>query len=384
MPLVAWRAMASDVRMASFRLRCLLPALYLEPLGVPSRICAGGAGVKLSDVRALVFVKTFTRDDLDLARQAHRAGIAVILDLCDNVFVDEYRNKQIGDGFDQMAVLATTITTTGPALADVIARRVPPRVPVEIVPDPVESPADVHAAATLLRERGNAACRKPRPVSRDSVGDAASRSLRRVRRLLRPNASAPPAVVWFGVAGTRRPNYGLSTLLDTGRGLKDAYLRHPFTLRVVTRATRRRMRDLDDLPVPWESVPWHPIGVFDEIRSSAVAIVPNSGDEFSACKSANRVAVALAQGTPVVASRTPATDAFEHCAIFDDFATGVPAYLADSKLADNHLRVARGVIEREFSPLAVAHRWREVIARAVHLEATEQSNHRKARAAGET
>ena len=91
-------------------------------------------------------------------------------------------------------------------------------------------------------------------------------------------------------------------------------------------------------------------------------VVPNSRDEFSICKSANRVTLALSQGVPVVATRIPSLEPLADCVLFDDFRAGVSAYLEDRKLAAEHLSRAELVLAREYSAEAVAERWLSVLS----------------------
>jgi glycosyltransferase involved in cell wall biosynthesis len=92
-----------------------------------------------------------------------------------------------------------------------------------------------------------------------------------------------------------------------------------------------------------------------------VVVLPNSRDEFSIVKSANRAALALHAGTPVVATRIPSLDPFEHCVTFDDFAGGVAAYLGDQALAAGHVAIGRELLERAYSPRAIATAWHAVV-----------------------
>ena len=85
---VHWRSYTRDPLVASFRYRCLVPAMGLDRAGLAvNRFSVTGQDACLeSETDVLVLVKTLTRVDLDLARRAKELGRKVVLDLCDNAF----------------------------------------------------------------------------------------------------------------------------------------------------------------------------------------------------------------------------------------------------------------------------------------------------------
>jgi glycosyltransferase involved in cell wall biosynthesis len=340
------------------RYRAAIPARGLAARGVQSRFSWGPYGV-LGPERpdAVVFVKTFGERDLELAREAAGARVPVLVDVCDNVFAEGY-TAHSAENLERMAELASAIVTTGPALADVLRSRLEP--PVHVVPDPVETRGDVRYAERLLRREwiGRAVRERPQELPLAVAG-----VVRQAPRIRRPSARRDelPQVLWFGNAGSLQPRFGIANLADIGPELEQAARETPFRLVVVTGDEDAYRREIEPLSLPTRFAHWDRRSIFGHLAESAVVVVPNSRDDFSICKSANRVTLALSQGVPVVATRIPSLESLADCALFDDFRTSVSAYLRDRELAAEHLALAEPVLEREFSAESVAERWLSVL-----------------------
>ena len=155
--MLIWKTNSLDVNIASVRYRCLLPLRYLKLQGYKSLILYGSQKIPFNlsqKYDAIIFVKSFTSYDLSLARQANQARIPIILDICDNLFIDEYAPKadnKPSDFFKQMSVYASAIITTGEALKNVIDREKLQPIPVFMIPDGNETLADVEGAILLIR-----------------------------------------------------------------------------------------------------------------------------------------------------------------------------------------------------------------------------------------
>ena len=87
---VAWKVFRYSPRVASVRYRCILPMLALADSGWRSIVFEEGEALLETSLSALIFVKSFSKSDLALARRLHARGVPIILDLCDNIFVEGY------------------------------------------------------------------------------------------------------------------------------------------------------------------------------------------------------------------------------------------------------------------------------------------------------
>jgi len=364
MPLIDWRVRIDDVYVASVRYRCTTPAAHLRELGVASRLSWGGIDpLRSPRPDAVVFVKAFGPEEFAIAERAAADGVRVLLDVCDNLFAPDYPAAAAGQDvptFRAMAELAAAVTTTGPALAEVLRTEVGHVAPVHEIPDPVETPADLRFAQRFVwRERlrnGGLPRTVPRGIHRDL------RDLGRRLRARSPRQDGKQNVLWFGNVGSERPRFGLINLIDIAEELVAAHERAPFRLAVLTGDPGGYRGRLEQLPLAVEFAPWHRTALFDHLPGSAAVIVPNGRDPFSICKSANRVEVALANGIPVVASRIPSVEPFEGCVEFDDFEGGLVRYLTNQDHGRDHLDRAAAILDRDYSGRAVARAWENLLS----------------------
>jgi glycosyltransferase involved in cell wall biosynthesis len=365
MQTVCWRLSAWDPDIASVRYRAAIPARHLADRGVASRFSAAGYGVlEPAPPDAVVFVKAFGEHDMSLAYEAKHAGIPVLLDVCDNVFASGYRAHS-PENLRRMADVATGVVTTGPALADVLRAELGPELPLHVVPDPVETPEDVAAASgsVLLQRLGRAVRERRADIPLAVAGGVVRGLVPAFRRAFpRTETTELPQVLWFGNVGSITPRFGIVNLADVAAELEAAAREVPFRLLVVTSDQTAYRKHIEPLALETAFAPWDRLTIFHHLRESDVVILPNSRDEFSLCKSANRATLAFSQGVPVVATRIPSLDPLAGSILFDDLGGGVLAYLRDRELAVDHVRRASEVIEREFAARVVADRWREVLA----------------------
>jgi glycosyltransferase involved in cell wall biosynthesis len=392
--MIVWKAATVSPRMASFRYRVALPALYLEARGLRSRMAWHPRMTSLRGAEAIVFSKTFAAGDLALARRARRRGIPIIYDLCDNVFVDGYPVRAPAI-FGQIAALASLIVTTTPALADVISRHVGAAKRIVVIPDPVEAPEDAlevmarvrfAAAVESILRRLNAARTRARATAVTLAKLALTMLGRRppVQARAAPGAGMPPVrvpispartqgdagagsgklITWFGNHGGDYSDFGMLDILAVAPALEALATRHAIRLRVVSNNYAKFAEKIAPLRLPTEYVEWTPHAAHRLVRQSDVVIVPSTLNDFTRCKSANRLLLALNCGVPVVATRTPASAEFEGCVLFEDWERNIERYLTDSDLRKSHLERALALIESRYLPQAIAERWQAAIEEA--------------------
>ena len=403
--MVVWKLHSLDARIASVRYRAILPVLALQSSGVASRLCRA-LGVKRSmHAEVVVFVKSVTVKDLILAQQIHRLGIPIVLDLCDNIFVPNYMRKfpvSPAEIFEAMAQYATVITTTGPSLAQVIRRRIGFRAPIVIIPDGIETHNTIAEGNSLLARarvmdlgrravsvgfwvRGGLKVLEKVPQVFVLVKGFQSRGIasirhrikaitdrrgRVVRTPLQPRAEgrarqqSAKTIIWFGNAGADYGKFGLRDIVDIASHLVRAHARVKFELLVVSNDEDAYRKLIQPLPFPSRYLPWNPATIQAHIKSSDLAIVPNSMDDFAVCKSSNRAVLALSLGIPVVATQTPALEVLQRCVVLDDWENGIVRYLSDPVFVRAHLDTASVLLRKEFSNTVLAERWSQAIALA--------------------
>lgn len=368
MPRVLWRLSSWNPDIASVRYRAAIPALHLEARGVRSVVSVSPERpLRRLKPDLIVFAKAFGDDDVALSAEAAAQRIPVVLDVCDNIFAPGYVAHSAAN-LRLMAATASALVTTGLALKQVLASELGADRRIEIIPDPVETPDDARRAARLI-EREEV---RRVPFSPLAIGRIATRRARAsfVGHPPRRANDGLPQAIWFGNVGTEIPRFGIINVVDVAPALAEACRETPFRLLVVTGDRGAYLRYVASLPLATSFARWSRLGIFQHLRASAVAVLPNSLDAFSVCKSANRAALALSQGVPVVATRIPSLEVFDGCVLFDDIRAGVVAYLRDRDLASEHVLRAKAIIERELSASAVASRWWALIRSIVRDHAT--------------
>lgn len=440
--MLVWKTQTLNVTVASLRYRCLLPLRYLGRQGIRSVICAGSDSVKLTpSTQAIIFVKSFRDEDVVTCEQAYQLGVPVILDLCDNIFIDEYaadNNYVPAKNFRLMARQAAAIVTTGAAMKAEIERAIAalnpsltPTPPVVIIPDGNETLEDIDFAfratrwqrltssirrriikkiywtiGTLKKVYGTlmpiyTQRRRGLKVIAFKVKGKAGRTLRQHFSFssnvvgnvavqptpLRPlpwikAAAGVKTVLWFGNHGAKYGNFGMATILEAAAALETISQEQPLRLIVVSNSREKYDRCIAPLPFSTDYLPWHPRKIYDYIRASDVVIIPNSQSIFSICKSANRAVLALSQETPVIANLTPALDMFAGCiwpvARPGDWEEGLRAYLLQPDVGSLHVAKAQQVIAQQLSGEIIAQQWLSLI-QAVSSSA-EANNKAKSRA----
>lgn len=347
------RVAKCDLQLASVRYRGLLPACAMQEMGWNVRV-GSGDDVVPADTALAVAVKPLTQRDLHWVRSIHQMGVPLIVDLCDNVFVDGYggRGTEVGRRFREIAALAAVVTVPTASLAEVACHAAGvPVGRVMVLPDIVETPQLLAREAALLGVR----------VTRTRLVDVVRARLVRLR-------SRAPVLIWFGNHGAGHGSFGLTDLLLFEDALREAARRFGATLWVVSNHRGRFNEIASRLPIECHYFEWTPSLVDELLPRADVCLVPNSLDPFSVTKSPNRALKALHAGVPVVATPTPAYAHLGSCIAFDDPVAGTVGYLADPALRQTHLAEARSAVARHYSLDALTRALRPVIERALGQE----------------
>jgi glycosyltransferase involved in cell wall biosynthesis len=479
------------MKRASVRYRGLYPALALTRLGHQVRIFDHALSKReIKKFDCIIIVKSWTPEDLKVARLARSESVPFVVDLCDNIFIHSYGSGVEASRFGAIARLSGGVITTGPALAE-RARAALPHLPIFIISDPLERASDnaelerlfdaelafarrrrhllllkrfllmppVYAAQVaryhlwpataaaargdfgrLLMMRERAADRLGRLLPKilalwpiryaldvlrlhivPALGDAIKGDLRRCNAVVQaaraillrtprtvtlereartmsavpaldprtPKAStrnevhaglskvhtgvsnAPAAtsiqgnplrtVIWFGNHGAPYGDFGIRNILIVAPALARLSREIPIRLLVISNNRHQYEELIRPLPFPSEYREWRQERIFTDIAEADVCIVPNSRDAFSICKSANRIVLSLACGTPVVATSTPASDALAPYVIFDDWDAGLRTYLSDPDRVHRDVTAGQDFIRAAFTLDVLGKQWSSLL-----------------------
>jgi hypothetical protein len=385
--LILWKLSALKPDTASVRYRALLPALGLKAEGLNSIFTASARLDLLRDVRALVIVKSFSADDVLMASEARNRGVAVFFDLCDNIFIPGYQGKaemRPAAMFQRIVEYCDAVVVPTSTLRDVVAARVPDRVAVVEIPDCAETEEERTEAHNLIVHANESSQASKKITCVTLVQFAVMASIRLLRSLCArarstltahqpesmphvPTHSSQwrqtdrPLLLWFGNRGNSYTKSGLGDLLVFKDALARANCEFNAELLVLSNS-----RTIFESLQPHLNIVSHyedwTIAVMEEaFRRAAVVLVPNSVDEFSICKSANRTLLALKRGLPVVATPTRALEELKDCVWQADPYEGIHLFLAHRGEAKMWVNRAQHLLERKFSVQSLGCQWNSII-----------------------
>ncbi|EJM65087.1 hypothetical protein PMI30_03410 [Pseudomonas sp. GM50] len=429
---VGWCVVSLSLDMASVRYRAILPLLALEDFGHTNQLFTSQKPVDVETLDALVIVKNFSIESYSLAQKARARGVPVIIDLCDNIFIDGYGKKnknKASDMFIAMSRHATAIVTTTEPLAEQIRGRVP-GVPVCIVPDGVASDSTnqrgsrrivdaldvkdiklktapskqvnkLSARINVLRTSSFKGLIKAQIKRRKSwlkwrfwakkayKGYDASRTLatkivkdtlRRAQDIsvkkVQTMAVAPQGrmrLLWFGNHGAAYAKFGMLDLLEIREALEMIALEFPVQLVVISNSFNKYEEFIKPMAIPSIYHEWSIERVEEYMSDACVVLIPNSRDAFSICKSANRTVHALTRGIPVVATGTPALLPLAGSIVVDDFVSGLRRYLSSKEAAVTDVALGLKLIDKHFSSPVIGALWQDVLFAAMDIQLAKDS-----------
>ena len=338
-------------RQAALRFRVGIPARALHPLGVESAFIGLDTPAVLAHLTperfdAVVFAKlstprgptyeAFTTAYLGTAGHARARGLAVVVDLVDNVFATDRC-----DFFRALIDGASAVTVASAALAEIC--RTQTGAQVTVIDDPVEgerrAPRFEPPGTTLL--------------ARLARGTAAPRRLR---------------LLWFG--GQYRSFLDLAALFPA---LQAFAATQPVELEVVTGADERVARALAALQADGSPAlvarftEWSLEALEAALDRCDLVLLPaNLDDAMRAAASANRLARALWAGRPVVAHPLASYRDFSDAAwLGRDVVAGVRWALAHPREVRDRIAAGQARLSRQYDPAAIAARWRAAIEAAL-------------------
>ena len=391
---IVWKTQSAETRIASVRYRCLLPALNLTQLGYESVIIQKNEVINYFDnVQAIIFVKTFSKHDYLLACKAHESGVPVILDLCDNIFVDRYANIQNFDQFVAMSKIAAVIVTTGDELQNIIKQHVECTA-VIVIPDQVETAESVQKLQVHLKiwrksryifmatssqlhsyinsKQYDQPHKRIAGYARVSIAVAKqywnkySSYFKKEIETTQESDALYKRVVWFGNHGAAHSNFGMGSLLSIQRNLEDLNKKIRIELLVVSNNKEKFDSLIKPFSIKTRYKKWNVHTIFNDIADSDVCVLPSYNDEFSLSKSPNRALLALSLGVPVVATRFTALEELSSCIILDDWDGGLTTYLTKNDRVSDDISKAKKILEANFSGNAVAAKWASILLQLTH------------------
>jgi len=329
-PRYGWFANSFNKGKASIRLRLLGPMAALERRGSKiGRYSKRGA----ETYDAVIFSKSFSRSAVIAARGAEAAGRAVIIDICDNMFDQADRRgnmakrARIAEQLTRASIVTVSTAVLGTQLGAVMPEIADK---LRIIPDMLED----HAWGA--------------PGWADRI------RLARLRRFL---ASRPDALhcVWFGKSSGAASGF---THLDKAvRELERFAQNHPITLTVIGDSRSRYARASKGWGIPSHYMSWTLGGFFQALAAHRVAVLPVERNEYTAGKTINRPATAIAAGLGVIADSIESYEELRPFIVLDDWQGGLARYASGWEDEQVRLLSARAHLDGRYGAEVIAGKW---------------------------
>lgn len=389
---------------ASVRYRMIYPAAMISKRGWICELFETPQSImeNIDRFDAIIVVKRLDAVLLNLVSAAEDAGVPIILDLCDDVLDQDYRQSRrslFRMVFDAVAPRITWLVTTGDHLANRFSVYGFPAERIVIIPDCIESPSvrDLGRSFYERQTRTPEELKEKKLLSQVKEGTSrALTALRHPRRMLAdtrktlhmirygdeqggfPSADAVFSdpdfqsaialkgrkVIWFGNHGGPHSDFGMLTLLRIGDALRKAHSQTPFTLVVVSNHRQKWERFIQPMGVPSIYVDWTHEGAQRLLENSDAFIMPTGQDTFSLAKSANRAILALDTRIPVVASPLASLSWMNRTVEPEFMADQLVEVLSDRASARATAIVERSAAHERFGLTAIADSWVELIESA--------------------
>lgn len=340
---IGWWPHSQDGRIASVRIRCLNPMAELRRRGCPVELYDPE---RPSAYSLVILSKRYDRRTIEQVADLKARGVRVVFDLCDNHFYNPHRLefwREAGERLRRMLTLADVVTTSTPALAEVIARE-SGRTRAVVIGDGLEEQPYCPQTDWWTSQWRKA-------IANNNM-----------RRLERRRIEGRTLLVWFGNHGSPYADGGgMLDLLALCEPLAELGRRFPLALTVISNH-RRKFRELRrKLPCPSQYVEWEPSSFYPLLAAHDIALIPVAPNPFTRCKTNNRLALALHLGLAAVATGIPSYRPFAGACRLDDFHGGLRYYLEDPARRGQDVARAAPLLRRLCSPAAIADQWQRLI-----------------------
>jgi hypothetical protein len=344
---ILWVPFTAQARVASVRLRCLYPAAWLRAHGHDVTVAA--RGMQLADADIAVFSKRYDAPALEIAQQLRSRGTPVVLDICDNHFyaAEEHAGfRERRDSLLRMIDRATGIVAASEELRRVIGGQSAGARVAAVIADPIEDLRELRQAAPL----------------RDRLAWFEwSRYRARVMQLRQAGAVG---LVWFGNHGVDYSRQGGMADLCKLRSALERHARsRPVYLSVISNSAERFAQLFAGWGVTTLYLGWRARYFGEALSLHDAALIPVEKNPFTLCKTANRLALALAHGLAVIADAIPAYEPYRDVTVLDDWDGGLTGYLNDPARRRQDAQRGRERVKQDMNMDRIGAAWQEALER---------------------
>ena len=359
---VAWHVASFNERRASLRYRCIYPMASLRQSGVDAVLFDEGAEQQVDcvvfDAWSLFPTVNGGRDEDALPTLVQRLkarGVRIVLDNCDNQF-----SGVLGEGWEralvrlrEVAAAADVVVTCSAELAQVMQRECALTSLPYVIGDPVESRIR-YTEDNVLR-------------SLLSPGRKLSwaRHLAHRARLTAERARGLTPMVWFGSHGNQFAEGGMLDLERVIPTLEKLNRERPLSLTVISNNRGKFDTHFAQQAFPCHYLEWDRVNFLATLKLHAISLIPATLNDFTRCKSANRLTLSLHHGLNVVADAIPSYVEFSSACQLDDWERGLRRYLDSPALRRQHLLEGQRLSRERCSHERIGNQWQDALSAAV-------------------
>lgn len=342
---IAWIPRFTSYYVASTRIRCLNVIRGLRKRGFEAELFTL---TEFNSYHVLIFLKAYGKEHIALAKKAKAAGKAVVLDLCDNHFIkanDSLTESERVHRLDEMLNISDIVVVSTEALGKVVAERHPIIASrISVIGDSVEE--------TLPHSR----------PARRPVEWIALFLLRLFVSLQRRSGRTP--LVWFGIHGGDNAEYGMQDILRIADQLNAVAKTHGISLTIISNNYRKYLSISRAFKFPSFYMPWGGSTFFAALALHRISIIPVTVNEFTECKSNNRVALAISRGLAVVTSTLiPAYEELTPYIKLNSISTGISSYIDDPMRIDADVGAGKIYVAKNYSLEPIISKWESLLGK---------------------
>jgi hypothetical protein len=168
-------------------------------------------------------------------------------------------------------------------------------------------------------------------------------------------------LLWFGSHGSPNAKSGMSDLLGIQDHLVEAAARGPVELVVCSNSRAKYDELIAPLPIRSCYLDWTLDGFPGVLASADAVVIPISQNPFTACKTHNRLSMALYAGTPVIADSIESYREFAPFCTLDDWADGLARIAEQPEAERARAAGARTYIEEHWTTEALSLKWQSAL-----------------------
>jgi len=317
-PGLAWWCNSTDLRIASVRMRAALLMRMLSQRGIET---TWFSGKEISRYRCVVVRKRYDDDTVKQLSRFKGSGGRLVLDLCDNNFLSKSQNQhelRKVKNLRLLATLADVIVAASESLAQIAARECPATAGRIVVIGDIPDDLSI-VENSLWRRTWNNWC-----------------AYRELNHLERVAPAGVVRLVWFGASAAKKQLSGMADLARICPMLADLGQEYPLHLTVVSNNINFYRKYIKPALPSSRYIEWNSATFDYLLRQQHIALIPAQHNEYTVCKSDNRVVTALRAGLAVVADPVPSYVPYGEVIQIGSMKAGLRHYLADpsKRIAD--------------------------------------------------